>query len=155
MLTIQYFQAIQILVADFATDYLQCSPRPLSRLQRGTSPHSPSSRRLWRLNPRCLQRVKLHTFGISGSTLAVCPLTPFAPPPPWLARLALSGSGIGWANMQVCTSLQADNHASTSLLSFLQAGCPSCSPTNSIKALKAPVITVTNSNNCVVSSVSR
>ena len=39
--------------------------------------------------------------------------------------------------MQVCTSLQTDNHASTPPLSFLQAGCPSCRPTNSIKALKA------------------
>jgi len=37
-------------------------------------------------------------------------------------------------HMQVCTSLQADNHASTTPLSFLQAGCPSCRPTNSIKA---------------------
>jgi len=40
-------------------------------------------------------------------------------------------------HMQLCTSLQTDNHASTSLLSFLQAGCPSCRPTNSVKALKA------------------
>ena len=39
--------------------------------------------------------------------------------------------------MQVCNSLQPDNHASTSPLSFLQAGCPSCRPTNSVKALKA------------------
>jgi len=39
--------------------------------------------------------------------------------------------------MQVCTSLQADNYASTTLLSFLQAGCPSCHQTNSVKALKA------------------
>ena len=38
--------------------------------------------------------------------------------------------------MQVCTSLQTDNHASTSPLSFLQAGCSSCRPTNSVKALK-------------------
>jgi len=37
-------------------------------------------------------------------------------------------------HMQVCTSLQSDNHASTPLLSFSQAGCPSCCPTNSIKA---------------------
>jgi len=37
---------------------------------------------------------------------------------------------------QVCTSLQTDNHASTPPLSFLQAGCPSCGPTNSVKALK-------------------
>jgi len=40
-------------------------------------------------------------------------------------------------HMQVCTSLQTDNHASTPQLSFLQAGCPSCHPTNSVKALKA------------------
>jgi len=39
--------------------------------------------------------------------------------------------------MQVCTYLQTDNYASTPSLSFLQAGCPSCHPTNSIKALKA------------------
>jgi len=37
-------------------------------------------------------------------------------------------------HMQVCTSLQTDNHTSTPLLSFLQAGCPSCHPTNSVKA---------------------
>jgi len=40
-------------------------------------------------------------------------------------------------HMQVCTSLQTNNHASTPSLSFLQAGCPSCRPTNSVKALKA------------------
>jgi len=40
-------------------------------------------------------------------------------------------------HMQVCTLLQTDNHASTPPLSFLQAGCPSCHPTNSVKALKA------------------
>ena len=39
--------------------------------------------------------------------------------------------------MQVCTSLPTDNHASTPPVSFLQAGCPSCRPTNSVKALKA------------------
>jgi len=36
-------------------------------------------------------------------------------------------------HMQVCTSLQTEPHHS----SFLQAGCPSCHPTNSVKALKA------------------
>jgi len=41
-------------------------------------------------------------------------------------------------HMQVCTSLQTDNqHASTPPHSFSQAECPSCCPTNSIKALKA------------------
>ena len=40
-------------------------------------------------------------------------------------------------HMQVCTSVQTDNHASNPPLVFLQAGCPSCRPTNSVKALKA------------------
>jgi len=40
-------------------------------------------------------------------------------------------------HMQVCISLQTDNHASTPPLVFLQAGCPSCRPTNSVKALNA------------------
>ena len=40
-------------------------------------------------------------------------------------------------HMQVCTSLQTYNQASTPPLSFLQAGYPSCRPTNSVKALKA------------------
>ena len=40
-------------------------------------------------------------------------------------------------HVQVSTSLQTDNHASTPPLSFLQGGCLSCRPTNSIKALKA------------------
>jgi len=39
-------------------------------------------------------------------------------------------------HMQVCTSLQTDNHAGTPPLSFLQAGCPFCRPTNSVEALK-------------------
>jgi len=38
-------------------------------------------------------------------------------------------------HIQVCTSLQTNNHASTPPLRFLQAGCPSCRPTNSVKAL--------------------
>ena len=39
-------------------------------------------------------------------------------------------------HMQVCTSLQTDNHASTHHSVFLQVGCPSCRSTNSVKALK-------------------
>jgi len=49
--------------------------------------------------------------------------------------------------MQVCTSLQTDNHASNPTLSFLQAGCPSCRPTNSVKALKAYINALNNNNN--------
>ena len=50
---------------------------------------------------------------------------------------------LGHRPMQVCTSLQTDNHASTPPLSFLQAGCPSCCPTNSVKALKANKVVYT------------
>ena len=56
--------------------------------------------------------------------------------------------------MQVCTSLQTDNHASTSRLSFLQAGCPFCRPTNSVKVLKASnkiLQTLKTANQCTVS----
>ena len=47
-------------------------------------------------------------------------------------------------HVQVCTSLQTDNHASTPPLSFLQAGCSTWRPTNSVKALKV----WTHSNKC-------
>jgi len=40
-------------------------------------------------------------------------------------------------HMQIYTSPQTDNHASTPPLNFLQARCPSCLPTNSITAQKA------------------
>ena len=40
-------------------------------------------------------------------------------------------------DMQVCTLLQTDTTPASHHSVFLQAGCPSCHPTNSIKALKA------------------
>ena len=46
----------------------------------------------------------------------------------------------------ICTSLQTDSHCSTPPLSFLQAVCPSCRPTNSVKALKAQPATVNKLN---------
>ena len=51
------------------------------------------------------------------------------------------------SDMQVCTSLQTDNHASTPPLCFLQAGCPSCRPTNSVTALKALKVKKSKSQN--------
>jgi len=45
--------------------------------------------------------------------------------------------------MQVCTLLQTENHTSTPPLFLQEAGCPSCRPTNSIKALKAVVYPTT------------
>ena len=67
----------------------------------------------------------------------------------WVGRYQ---SGFYWSKRQwvavasawsVCTSLQTDNHASTPPLSFLRAGCPSCHPTNSVKALKAKTLSQT------------
>jgi len=39
--------------------------------------------------------------------------------------------------MQICTLPQTDNHTSAAPEGFLQARCPSCCRTNSVKALKA------------------
>jgi len=55
--------------------------------------------------------------------------------------------------MQVCTSLQTDNYASTPPISFLQAGCPSCHPTNSVKALKAQNQFIILRNNKIIKVV--
>jgi len=46
-------------------------------------------------------------------------------------------------HMQVCTLLQTDNHQHPTTL-FLQAGCPSCHPTNSVKSPKANVKALSN-----------
>jgi len=56
--------------------------------------------------------------------------------PIWIYWTRDSGSGISsaYANLHLT---QTDNHASIPPLSFLQAGCPSCRLTNSVKALKA------------------
>ena len=69
--------------------------------------------------------------------------------PGWAGTRMVNRSGFYWSKRQwvavasaglyasLCTSLQTNNHASTPPLRFLQAGCPSCRPTNSVKALKA------------------
>jgi len=55
-----------------------------------------------------------------------------------LEQEIVSGSGTQSAGPYANLTLpQTDNYASTRPLSFLQAGCPSCHPTNSVKALKA------------------
>jgi len=57
--------------------------------------------------------------------------------------------------MEVCTLLQTDNHASTPPLSFLQAGCTSCRPTNSVKALKADVVEIIRLTEIVESRINK
>jgi len=50
-----------------------------------------------------------------------------------LKQETVSGSGISWA---ICKSAPHSTPATHHSV-FLQAGCPSCCPTNSVKALKA------------------
>jgi len=57
-------------------------------------------------------------------------------------------------HMQVCTSLQTNNHVSTPPLSFLQTGCPSCRPTNSVKTLQA-IDQNTKANRKLLESINR
>ena len=55
-----------------------------------------------------------------------------------LKQETVGGSGISWA---ICKSVPRPRHVPTSAphhSNFLRAGCPSCHPTNSVKALKAP-----------------
>ena len=59
-----------------------------------------------------------------------------------LEQEIVSGSGISWAICKSApcsrqTTMPAPHHSS-----FLQAGCPSCRPTNSVKALKARALTL-------------
>jgi len=76
--------------------------------------------------------------------MALCPGLPGSAStrkvkPIWilLQQETLSGSGISWV---ICKSALRSRQTATPAphhSSFLQAGCPSCKPTNSVKALKA------------------
>ena len=72
---------------------------------------------------------------------ALCPELPrwAGTKPIWilLKQETVNGSGISWA---ICKSAPRSRQITTPAphhSSFLQAGCPSCHPTNSVKALKA------------------
>jgi len=57
--------------------------------------------------------------------------------------------------MQVCTSLQTDDHARTPPLCFLQAGRPSCRPTNSVKAKPSKILSTISSSSALTLLVGR
>jgi len=89
--------------------------------------------------------VTLHTHTHAHTHLtALCPGLPRwagtrKVKPIWilLEQETISGSGISWA---ICKSAPRSKQITTpapDYSSFLQAGCPSCRPTNSVKALKA------------------
>jgi len=67
-----------------------------------------------------------------------------------LEQNIVSGSGISWAICKCAprpTQVTSNMPASHPPLSFLQAGCPSCRPTNSVKALKQMAVTSMPYNN--------
>jgi len=85
-------------------------------------------------------RYTTHTHPFNGPFSGTTPVSWYQKGKTNLDFTEARGSEWQWhrlGHMQVCTSLQTDNHTSTPPLSFLQPGCPSCRPTNSVKALKA------------------
>jgi len=56
-----------------------------------------------------------------------------------LKQETVSGSGISWAIMQVCTSLQTDNYASTPPLSFFTGRMPFLSPNQQRQSTEGPL----------------
>ena len=89
--------------------------------------------------PVCYKAINTHT-----RLTALCPVLPGwastrKVEPIWilLKQETASGSGIGWAICKSAPRSRLDNHSCTPPLSFLQAGCPSRRPTNSVEALKA------------------
>jgi len=58
-------------------------------------------------------------------------------------------SGVASAGLYASLNLISDNHANIPPLSFLQAGCPSCRPTNSVKALKEQTIQYTHNPSAI------
>ena len=95
---------------------------------------------------RKLQLWDLHTHTHTHTHTRLTALYPGLPgwagtrkvKPIWISlkQETVSGSGISWA---ICKSASRSRHITTPApycSVFLQAGCPSCRPTNSVKALK-------------------
>jgi len=105
---------------------------------------------------RCLTEWKQFSLEMMGTWLlcafGYCLTALFPWLPEWASTRKVKPSGFYWSKrqwvavasaryMQVCTSLQTDDHANTPRLKFFTARCPSCCPTNSIKALKTGIHT--------------
>jgi len=96
---------------------------------------------LYTVSVSCHTHKRTHTHPFNGSFSGTTQVSRYQKRKTNLDFTEVRDSEWQWhqlGHMQVCTSLQTDNHASTPPLKyFLQAGCPSCRPTNSVKALKA------------------
>jgi len=84
--------------------------------------------------------IQLHTHPFNGAFSGTTQVSRYQKGKPNLDFTDARDSEWQWhqlGHMQICTLFQTDNHVSTPPLSFLQAGCPSCHPANSVRALKA------------------
>jgi len=117
---------------DIDVDYATQQQQQQQQQQRGQQADGAVPCRPLSVNFRCINTAHTHTHthltaffpGLPGwaGTRKVKPI--------WilLKQETVSGSGISWAIMQVCTSLQTDNHASTSPLSFFTGRMPFLPP---------------------------
>jgi len=148
-------------IAEFAAEFL-CDENPLknsaSRICRHNFLHRKSAEKFRYLNNIPWNEQKIFIF-TNVLLLLLQPFNGLFSRTTWVSRYQKGKTNLDFTgardsdwqwhqldHMQVCTSLQTDSHASTPPLCFLQAGCPSCRPTNSVKALKAegfsPVFTM-------------
>jgi len=88
-----------------------------------------------------LHNIHTHTHPLNGpfSGTTQVPAGTRKVKPIWISlkQETVSGSGISWA---ICKSVSRSRQITTPVphhSKFSQAGCPSCRPTNSVKALKA------------------
>ena len=111
----------------------------------------------------CFGVINTHTHTHTHTRLmALCPGLPRwastkKEKPIWilLKQETVSGDGISWA---ICKSAPCSRQITTPAPHhsvFLQAGCPSCRPTNSVKALKAIINTNSKLNGSWVTTCSR
>jgi len=96
-----------------------------------------------------MRNVKIHTHTHTHTHTRLTALCPGLPgwagtrkvKPIWilLKQETMSRSGISWAVYKSAPRSRQITTPAPPPLRFLQAGCPSCRPTNSVKALKAVV----------------
>ena len=113
---------------------------PLLECRLGNAKEHTHARTHASTHARTHARTHTHTHTFNGPLSRTTRVSPYQKGKTNLDFTEARDSEWHWhqvGHMQVCISLQTDNHTSTLPLRFLQARCPSCHPTNSVKALKA------------------